>query len=234
MGNHTSPSDERHRLARMIDHTLLKPEALPSQVDQLCDEALQWEFAAVCVNPLYVARCAKRLVSSPVAVATVCGFPLGATTTPDKRDEARRAVESGAAEIDMVVRVGELIAGERQAVRDDIAAVVDAVRRARPAALIKVILETAALNDDQIIAGCRCCAEAQADYVKTSTGFHPAGGATVQAVRLLHRHASPLKVKAAGGIRDLATARAMIDAGAARLGMSASVAVMKELAAQTK
>jgi deoxyribose-phosphate aldolase len=219
------------RLAAAIDHTLLKPEAAPVQIDQLCDEAIRWNFAAVCVNPLYVARCAARLRGTPAAVATVCGFPLGATTTADKCDETRRAVESGATEVDMVLRIGELIAGEHRAVRDDVAAVVDATRRANPRALVKVIFETAVLNPGQIIAGCRCCAEAQADYVKTSTGFHPSGGATVEAVRLMHKHAAPIKVKAAGGIRTLDAAKAMLDAGASRLGMSAGVALMKELTA---
>jgi deoxyribose-phosphate aldolase len=215
--------------ARLIDHTLLKPEAAPIQVDQLCDEALEWKFATVCINPLYVPRCVQRVRGGTVGVATVCGFPLGASTTADKCDEARRAVEAGASEVDMVLRVGELIAGETRAVRDDVAAVVDAVRHARRDALVKVIFETGALNESQIIAGCRCCAEAQADFVKTSTGFHPTGGATVEAVRIMHKHAAPLRIKASGGIRDLKTAEAMVAAGASRLGMSASVAVMREL-----
>lgn len=224
--------DALRAMARVIDHTLLKPEGTPAQIDRLCDEARTWAFAAVCVNPLYVSRCVARLRGAESVVATVCGFPLGASTTADKCEEARRAVEAGALEIDMVLRIGELIAGEVRAVRDDIAAVVETVKRARSEALVKVIFETGVLTPDQIIAACRASAEAQADFVKTSTGFHPAGGATVEAVRLMHRHASPIQVKAAGGIRDLATARAMLEAGASRLGMSASVAVMEALKAQ--
>lgn len=219
-------------MARVIDHTLLKPEGTPAQIDRLCDEARTWGFVAVCVNPLYVPRCVARLRGAETAVATVCGFPLGASTTADKCDEARRAVEAGAMEIDMVLRIGELIAGEVRAVRDDIAAVVETVKRARTDALVKVIFETAVLTKEQIVAACRASAEGAADFVKTSTGFHPSGGATIEAVRLMHRHASPIKVKAAGGIRDLAAARAMLEAGASRLGMSAGVAVMEALKAE--
>lgn len=214
------------QLASMIDHTVLKPEATAADIDRLCDEAVQFGFAAVCVNPMWVKRCADRLRGSKVKVATVAGFPLGANRTDVKVDEARRAIDDGASEVDMVIAVGELIAGHTDYVRDDIAAVADAVHAASPEGLLKVILETAALDRDAIIAGCRCCAEAQADYVKTSTGFHPAGGATVDAVRLLYRHASPLKVKAAGGIRDLITLRAMIDAGASRIGCSSAPKIL--------
>ena len=219
------------KLESYIDHTILKPEATADQIDRLCDEALQFRFAAVCVNPVWVARCVRRLASGgsggPV-VCTVAGFPLGASLPEMKSAEARKAVEQGALEVDMVVNMGALIAGERGAVTADIAAVVAATKRANERASVKVILETRALTDEQIILGCRCLAEAQADYVKTSTGFHPNGGATVEHVALLRKHASPLKVKAAGGIRDLKSALAMIAAGADRLGMSASVAVLME------
>jgi deoxyribose-phosphate aldolase len=219
----------KQELARTFDHTILKPETTLSDINRLCDEALTYEFAAVCVNPIWVPRCAKRVAGSSVRVATVSGFPLGANCTQCKVDEAKRGIDDGAHEIDMVISVGQLIAGETNAVRDDIAAVADAVHAASSGHSLKVILETAALTEAQIVAGCRCVAEAQADYVKTSTGLHPAGGATVEAVRLLHRSAAPIKVKAAGGIRDLATALAMIDAGAARLGCSASVGILQEL-----
>lgn len=215
-------------LAAKIDHTILKAEALPSQIDAVCREAQEWRFAAVCVNPLYVARCVAHLKGSGIAVATVCGFPLGATTTADKCAEAGRAVAAGASEVDMVLQLGALLASELSAVRDDMAAVVDATKRANPAALVKVIFESAALSAEQIIAACRCAAEAQVDYVKTSTGFHASGGASVEAVRLMHKHAAPIKVKASGGIRDLKTARAMLAAGASRLGLSSSVAIMLE------
>ena len=219
----------KQELAQTFDHTILKPEATPSDIDRLCDEALEFGFAAVCVNPIWVPQCAERVSGSDVRVATVAGFPLGANQTQCKVDEARRGIDDGAVEIDMVIPVGLLIAGDTAAVRNDIAAVADVVHATSPNHLLKVILETAVLTEAQIVAGCRCAAEAQADFVKTSTGLHPAGGATVEAVRLLHKTASPIKVKAAGGIRDLATARAMIDAGAARLGCSASVKIMKEL-----
>lgn len=221
----------RAQLARMIDHTLLKAEATPAQIDTLCREALEYGFAAVCVNPVHVAQCRRRLRGSPVDVASVVGFPLGANHTQTKVDETRRAIDDGAIELDMVLRLGDLIAGNVAAVRDDIAAVVQAAHAASPRHLVKVILETAALTDEQIVAGCRCCAEAEADFVKTSTGFHAAGGATVHAVRLLYRHASPIQVKASGGIRDLPTALAMVEAGAARLGLSAGVAVVRALPA---
>jgi len=216
-------------LAGMIDHTILKPEALPAAIDQLCDEALRFGFAAVCVNPIWVRRCAERLAGTKVRVASVIGFPLGASRTDTKVDETRRAIDDGAVEIDMVARIGDLIAGSVDVVRDDIAAVVDAVHAASEDHELKVILETAALTTDQIIAACRCCAEAQADFVKTSTGFHPAGGATSDAVRLLHRYATPLKVKASGGIRTLDAARAMVNAGASRIGTSSGPAIVEEL-----
>lgn len=214
------------QLASYIDHTVLKPEATAAMIDRLCDEAREHGFIAVCVNPLWVARCVERLAGSSVRVATVAGFPLGASLTAVKVEEARRAVGQGAIEVDMVISVGDLIAGEARKVRDDIAAVADAVHAAGSDRVLKVILETAALTDEQIIAGCRATAEAQADFVKTSTGFHPSGGASVTAVRLMRKHASPLKVKAAGGIRDLPAALTMIEAGADRIGCSAGVALM--------
>lgn len=221
-------------LASRIDHTLLKPEATEDEIDSLCDEAIQHGFAAVCVNPIFVARVARRLAGSPSRsgrpeIAAVVGFPLGATPARVKEEEARLAVGDGATEIDLVIHLGGLIAGARRAIRSEIEAVAGVVHRASLAGILKVILETAALSDEQIIAGCRAAAEGEADYVKTSTGFHPAGGATVQHVALLHRCASPLKVKAAGGIRDATTALAMLRAGAARIGTSASVAIVRSL-----
>lgn len=219
----------RKQLAAMIDHTVLKPEATPVMIDRLCAEAAEHGFVAVCVNPIWVARCRDRLAGTHVLVASVVGFPLGASRTDVKVQETQRAIDDGATEIDMVIRVGDLIAGDTGLVRDDIAAVADAVHAASDRHILKVILETAALTEAQIIAGCRCVAEAQADFVKTSTGFHPAGGATVEAVRLLRKYSAPIQVKAAGGIRDLPTAIAMLEAGAARLGCSASVALLNAL-----
>jgi deoxyribose-phosphate aldolase len=219
----------RRELAAMIDHTVLKPEATADQIDRLCDEALSFGFAAVCVNPVWVARCAKRL-NGRIAVASVAGFPLGANRTDIKVGETTRALDDGAIEIDMVVRLGDLVAGETAAVRDDIAAVAEAVHARSRDHVLKVILETAALDEAGIAAGCRCAVEGGADFVKTSTGFHPAGGATVEAVRLLRAHAPGLKVKASGGIRDAATALAMIEAGADRLGCSAGVEIVRSIA----
>lgn len=221
----------RADLAARIDHTLLKPDASAAQVEQLCAECREFGFAAACVNPIWVPLCADRLARSSSVVAAVAGFPLGASLPEVKALEARRAVEAGAAEIDMVVNIAALQAGDRRTVTADIAAVVDAVRRAREDGIVKVILETTALTDEQVILGCRCTAEAQADFVKTSTGFHPTGGATLHHVQLLRRHAAPIKVKASGGVRDLATAIAMLESGADRLGMSASVAVVQAVSA---
>ncbi|MCG3125933.1 MAG: Deoxyribose-phosphate aldolase 2 [Phycisphaerae bacterium] len=222
----------RAELARIIDHTLLKPEATAEQVDRLCDECLEHGFFCACLNPAWVERAVRRLERGRTVVASVAGFPLGASLPESKALEARRAVEQGAREVDMVVNLAELIAGRREAAVRDIAAVVDATKRADSRALVKVILETRALSDEQIILGCRSVAEAQADFVKTSTGFHAAGGATVEHVALLRKHSAPIQVKAAGGIRDLATALAMVEAGADRLGMSASVAVLREVNAE--
>ena len=215
------------QLAAMIDHTLLRPEVTCAQIDRLCGQALDHGFYAVCVNPLYVSQAARRLAGSPVVVASVAGFPLGANTTAVKIEDARQAIDAGAREIDMMLQLGALIAGEKNRVRDDIAAVAETVHAASPDHVLKVILETAALSPELIALGCRCCAEAQVDFIKTSSGFHPAGGATEQAVRTLKKLATPIKIKAAGGIRDLKTALSMIEAGADRLGMSASVAVIR-------
>ena len=214
------------QLAAMIDHTLLRPEVTCPQIDRLCAQALNHGFCAVCVNPVYVSQAARRLTGSPVVVASVAGFPLGANTTAAKIEDARQAIDAGAREIDMVLQLGALIAGEKNRVRDDIAAVAEVVRAASPDHVLKVILETAALSPELIALGCRCCAEAQVDFIKTSSGFHPAGGATEQAVRTLKKLAAPIKIKAAGGIGDLKTALSMIEAGADRLGMSASVDVI--------
>ncbi|MCG3130325.1 MAG: Deoxyribose-phosphate aldolase 1 [Phycisphaerae bacterium] len=223
----------RHQIAATIDHTLLAAQATPEEIDRLCDEAREQGFFAVCLNPVHVARAKRRLSGSQVKVATVAGFPLGATRSDLKADEARRAIEDGADEVDMVVALGHLIAGDAAHVRRDIEAVAHAVHGCGSGRLLKVILETSALLPDQIILGCRCAAEGEADFVKTSTGFHPSGGATVEAVRLLHRHASPLKVKASGGIRDRATLTAMLEAGASRIGTSSGVKIMREAANAT-
>lgn len=220
-------------IAKTIEHTLLKPEATPSQVDALCDEAVEHGFVGVCVNPVYVSRVARRIDQSAASgrhrpkVVSVIGFPLGCSLTDMKCEETRRAIGDGADEIDMVVHVGALVALDKSAVKSDISAIAHVVHQKKPGGILKVILETSALSDEQIILGCRCAAEGEADFVKTSTGFHPTGGATIEHVRLLHKHAAPIRVKASGGIRSLDTAIAMLEAGASRLGTSSGVAILK-------
>ena len=210
----------RHAVAQMIDHTLLKPEATREQVAALVVDARELGVLAVCVSPSQLPlENAEGLV-----VATVCGFPSGAHHSEVKAAEAARAVADGADEVDMVINLGEALAGNWAAVEADIAA----VRAAVPApAVLKVIIESAALDDEQIIAACRASESAGADFVKTSTGFHPTGGASVHAVELMARTVDGrLGVKASGGIRDAAAARAMIEAGATRLGLSGSATVL--------
>lgn len=222
-------------IAKTIEHTLLKPEATPSQIDALCDEAVAHGFVGVCVNPVYVNRVAKRIEAAargakqrPKTVSVV-GFPLGASVTAIKAEETRRAIDDGAEEIDMVVHIGAVIAGDKAAVRADIETLAHVVHQTRSGGILKVILETTALTDEQIILGCRSAAEGEADFVKTSTGFHSGGGATIEHVKLLHKHSAPIRVKASGGIRTAAQAIAMLEAGASRLGTSSGVAILKEL-----
>lgn len=205
------------RLAALIDHTLLKPEATRRDIQELCAEARELGFAAVCVNPVWVPLCHAALEESSVKVATVIGFPLGANESATKAVEADLAVREGADELDMVAALGHIRAGDWLHVSHDIAAVVRAAA-GRP---VKVILETALLDAGQIVRASETALEAGAAFVKTSTGFNAAGGATVQAVELMHRAVgSRLGVKASGGIRDCATALRMLAAGATRLGTS--------------
>jgi deoxyribose-phosphate aldolase len=206
-------------VARLIDHTLLKPEATPAQIRELCREARDHGFAAVCVNPLWVRTCAEELRGTAISVATVAGFPLGASVPEVKAAEATRAVDDGAREVDMVLSVGALKASDHRLVADDVAAVVEACRPG--GALVKVILEAALLTDEEKARACAIAKLAGADFVKTSTGFGP-GGATAEDVALMRRVVGPgVGVKAAGGIRDWAAARAMVAAGASRIGTSA-------------
>jgi deoxyribose-phosphate aldolase len=206
-------------VARLIDQTLLKPEATPAQVRDLCRAARDHGFAAVCVNPLWVRTCAAELRGTAIAVATVAGFPLGASVPEVKAAEAARAVEDGAREVDMVLSVGALKAGEHRLVERDVAAVVEACRPG--GALVKVILEAALLTDEEKARACAIAKLAGAAFVKTSTGFGP-GGATAEDVALMRCAVGPgVGVKAAGGIRDWAAARAMVAAGASRIGTSA-------------
>jgi deoxyribose-phosphate aldolase len=211
------------RLADSIDHTLLKAEATAAQVTCLCAEAREHGFHAVCLNPAFVRQAARELGGSRVSVCTVIGFPLGATTNAAKTAEARQAVEDGAGELDMVLRIGALVEEDWQGVFDDVRAVVDAAG----AALVKVILEACLLSEEQKVAGALLSVAAGARYVKTSTGFST-GGATPEDVRLLRTVVGPqIGVKAAGGIRTRADAAAMLAAGASRLGCSASVAIVQ-------
>jgi deoxyribose-phosphate aldolase len=215
-------------IAAYIDHTLLKPEATPVQVDQLIAEAKQYRFAAVCVNACYVRRAALALAGSPVKVAAVAGFPLGATLTQAKVYEAEQCILDGAQEIDMVINVGALKAGDDALVLADIAGVTNAAHRSN--AICKVIIEAALLTDEEKVRACLLAKAAGADFVKTSTGFGP-GGATVADVALMRKTVGPeMGVKAAGGVRDLAQAKAMIAAGATRIGASAGVKIVQEAA----
>jgi deoxyribose-phosphate aldolase len=217
-------------LARLIDHTLLKPDATPEEVAQLCREAIEYGFASVCVNPGNVVQAATLLKGTAVKVCTVIGFPLGATTPTAKALETRDAVANGAEEIDMVINVGALKAGNYDLVFRDIQGVVEATG----GRLVKVILETGLLNDEQKVKACLLAKRAGADFVKTSTGFGP-GGATAADIRLMRRTVGPeLGVKASGGVRDRDTAEKMVAAGATRIGASASVAIIKGEAARAK
>jgi len=213
-------------VAGMIDHTLLKPDATRQEIEKLCREAAQFHFATVCVNPAWVGLAAQLLRGSGVGVCSVVGFPLGATTADVKHYETRRAIFDGASEIDMVVNIGALKSGDLQTVERDIAAVVGPCREAN--VVSKVILEVALLNDDEKIAACTLSKAAGADFVKTSTGF-ASGGATAADVALMRRVVgAEMGVKAAGGVRDYEGLKAMVAAGATRVGASAGVKIVQE------
>ncbi len=209
------------QLAGLVDHTLLKPEATAADVAALCAEAVDLGVYSVCVSPSFLPLPSQSLHG--VKVATVCGFPSGKHKPSVKAVEAARAVTDGADEVDMVIDIGNAVAGDWGAVRMDVAA----VREAIPATILKVIIESAALTDLQIIEVCRVCVDVGADFVKTSTGFHPAGGASTHAVELMRKTVGDaLGVKASGGIRDWDAAVAMVEAGASRLGLSGTAAVL--------
>ncbi|MBN1755372.1 deoxyribose-phosphate aldolase [bacterium] len=211
-------------LASLIDHTMLKPEASRDDILRLCDEALEYKFASVCVNPCWVDLCANKLKGSGVKVCSVIGFPLGATTTRVKRLEAEEAIAHGAAEVDMVINIGFLKSGDLLAVRNDIAEVVEICG---PDVILKVIIETALLNEEEKIKACVAAKSAGANFVKTSTGF-AAGGATVEDVALMRRVVGEeMGVKASGGIRDYHKALEMVKSGASRIGASSSVGILK-------
>lgn len=212
-------------LNRYFDHTLLKAEATSDQVLKLCDEALEYHFASVCVNPVFVPLAAGKLAGSDVKVCTVIGFPLGANEPAVKAMEAALAVDEGAEEVDMVINIGKAKEKDFAYIEEEIAKVKQASREA----LLKVIIESSALSDDEIIGCCKAAMAAKADYVKTSTGFHKTGGASAHAVSLMRQTVGEtMGVKASGGIHSLAEAQEMIEAGASRIGCSASVAITEE------
>jgi deoxyribose-phosphate aldolase len=217
-------------VAAMIDHTLLTPDATRKDIEELCREAAEFKFATVCVNPTWVALAARRLAGSGVGVCSVVGFPLGATTADVKTYETRRAIYDGAREIDMVINVGALKSGDLRVVERDIEGVVASAHDC--GALTKVIIEAALLTDEEKVTACTLAKAAAADYVKTSTGFGP-GGATAADVALMRRVVgAEMGVKAAGGVRDLDSLKAMVAAGATRVGASAGVKIVQQAAGQ--
>jgi len=221
-------------IARRIDHTALKAETPGDRIDALCAEAKTHGFAAVCVNPVFVPRACGALAGSDAAVCTVIGFPLGANAVSIKAAEARECVQRGADEIDIVAHLPNLLACRVDKASAELRTIIEAARAERGDVIAKVIVESAALMADvdgaeaerRIAAACEAVAGSGADFIKTSTGFHAAGGATLEAVRLMARHGGALKIKAAGGIRDADDAHAYLAAGAERLGCSAGVAIV--------
>jgi deoxyribose-phosphate aldolase len=221
---HGDAADVPLDLAGYIDHTLLKPDATAADIDELADEAREYEFASVCVNPTWVKRAAERLQGSDAKVASVIGFPLGATTPEIKAMETRRALRDGAREVDMVINVGALKSGDTELVRRDIEKVVDAAHEG--GAIVKVILETSLLTDEEKVIASALAKRAKADYVKTSTGF-TGSGATVYDVALMRETVGPdMGIKASGGVRTVEDVEDMIAAGATRIGESAGVQIV--------
>ena len=214
-------------VAGTIDHTLLKPDAIPAQVEQLCAEARENKFCAVCVNPINVDQVHTLLKGSGVKTCSVIGFPLGATPTEQKVFETRSVIAAGAEEVDMVLNNGAFKSGDIETVRADVAAVAAACHEG--GAILKVILETGLLSDEEKLRACKLCVEAKADFVKTSTGFG-FGGATLEDIALMSGAVKEagLGVKASGGVRDYAAACAMIEAGATRIGTSSGLAIVAE------
>lgn len=215
------------QFARMIDHTLLKNTAIRKDIELLCSEALEFGFASVCVHPFYVGMCSSILHKSSTKVCTVIGFPHGMHRTGVKIAETMQAIHDGAQEIDMVIQVGALIDGDKDIVWNDIRSVVDTAHQS--GAVVKAIIETSVLNEEQKISACEIVSDAGADFIKTSTGF-AGGGATIEDIRLLRSHVDPdIQVKASGGIRTFEQALAMIQAGATRIGTSSGVAMISTL-----
>jgi len=229
----------RAELAQRIEHTILKPESFPADVHKVAAEATELGCVAVCVAPVWVGRVATMLRGSGVRVCTVVGFPHGANKSTLKAIEATSSIKDGADEIDVVAHLPNLLRADVDAARAELMEIVRAARSTRRDVVIKVIVESALLAqsaggeparaEELIAAACRAVRESGCDFIKTSTGFHPAGGASVDAVKLMKKHNDGLLIKAAGGIRDLAAAQALLAAGADRLGMSASVSVINEM-----
>lgn len=216
-------------LAPFLDHTLLSPTATLTDIDALCAEAVEHGFAAVCIAPTYVEQSAAAVRDGGVRVATVIGFPLGYATTDTKLHEAREALAMGASELDMVQHLGSVKAGDWDYLREEAQRMIMLVQS--KGAVLKIILETAALTDDEIIRCCDIYAPLGVQFLKTSTGFHPSGGATIHAVKILRSHLPhSIQIKASGGIRTFDFAKELIDAGATRIGASASVALVREAA----
>ncbi|TKC19962.1 deoxyribose-phosphate aldolase [Robertmurraya kyonggiensis] len=213
-------------IAKYIDHTLLKADAKKDQIETLCQEAKEYNFASVCVNPTWVGLASEMLNGTGVDVCTVIGFPLGANTPETKAFETKNAIENGATEVDMVINIGALKSGNIELVEKDIRAVVEA---AKGKALTKVIIETSLLTDEEKVTACELSVKAGADFVKTSTGFST-GGATVEDIRLMRKVVGPeIGVKASGGVRNAEDANNMIEAGATRIGASSGIAIVKGL-----
>lgn len=217
----------REQLAKMIDHTLLRPDATDDNIKRLCIEAKKHHFASVCVNPIHVSLAAGLLKKTDIKVCTVIGFPLGATTPDVKAFEAKNAIENGAREVDMVINIGALKSGDYKAVKRDISTVVNTAKDV----IVKVIIETGLLTDEEKIRACKVVKEAGADFVKTSTGFY--GGATVHDVKLM-REAFGKGIKASGGVRSFEDAVALIEAGATRIGTSTGVAIVQGMETSSK
>ncbi len=220
-------TQRQQKLASCIDHTLLKSNATPAAIAKLCEEARNYGFYSVCVNPAFTALATKHLIGTMVRVCTVIGFPLGATFTEVKVAEAREAIRNGATELDMVLNIGSLLGDELAIVQYDIESVVNAARKGD--AIVKVIVETALLNEDQKITACEIVTNSGAEFIKTSTGF-ASGGATVEDIELMRRYVGlGVRIKASGGIRDIDLALDLLDAGADRLGTSSGVALVEAI-----
>jgi len=219
------------QLAGCIDHTLLEPTATEEQIKQLCQDAKSYGFYSVCINPRWIALAAEQLAGSKVKVCSVVSFPLGADTTEIKVAQAKKLIFAGADEIDMVADLAAIIEGDSQYLSNQLRQVIKVCHSMRPAVLLKVIIEAAALTKEQRIFACEIADKCKVDFVKTSTGMHPGGGATVEDVRLMKQAAPHCKVKAAGGIRTAKQAIEVLEAGADRIGTSSGVQIIEEFRA---